>query len=141
MTDDVSSLCDMAVEQLQEKLKQICNNIVELREKTDGEYGDDSRCTLQALHSCALKTVFFFSTRSPINPDCRPLATWSDTAAAADMPRPTKVKVRQQLQGHYGKVYALHWSQQVSIFDKDGIPGSIVRCVAKPHDCAGFCEC
>jgi hypothetical protein len=56
----------------------------------------------------------------------RPLAACA-AASNADLSKPKKISVRQQLQGHYGKIYALHWSRQVSLYDVDNNPCSLVR--------------
>ena len=56
----------------------------------------------------------------------RPLASCA-AASNSDLARPKKISVRQQLQGHYGKIYALHWSRQVSLYDVDNNPCSLVR--------------
>ena len=51
----------------------------------------------------------------------------SSAAIGGDFAKPKKISVRQQLQGHYGKIYALHWSRQVSVYDVDNTPCSLVR--------------
>jgi len=95
---DVRRLSDMSVENLKDRLRGLCDEIVKCRMLSNGNCGDSSR----------------------------PLATWPGHIAT-EMVRPKKISVRQQLQGHYGKIYALHWSQQVSIYDVDTTPCAVVR--------------